>query len=491
MSEQTGTNFPPYIYGLHEAGGEAHMLQAGRRGWVLELAAIGLDGSNTPADFSKLAAQGLGVMVRINHAYGSGGTLPLPERYADFAAACARFVARSQGCHIWIIGNEPNHELEWPNGRAILPGQYAQAYALCRQAIRGVDGHANDLVLVAGSAPWNARTTYPGNEKGDWIRYFSDTLAQLAEDACDGFAIHTYTHDLDPRQITGDFIHVTPGYRHLRNEFRTYRDYMNAIPDRFRRLPVFITETDPTTRHQGWNPGNNVGWVQSAYREIAEWNKDPARQPIQALILYRWPAIPDQPEWAISTRPGIIDDFRAALRLSPPADYRVRLPDPDATPVVLEPGNALAEVNRWIGRITATAGLNLRTGPTTQHHILQQLPHETLVTVLAEVDEWLYIEALGQRGYVAADFVVRHDTEGKFDREFLKDRVDLRQAALAPPAEQKIRLDGANALWAERALANAWNQYGALLTTVSQLLNLDPAVGVAVFAIESGGIGFG
>lgn len=490
MSEQTGPKFPPYIYGLHEAGGEAHMLQAGRPGWVLELAAIGLDGRNTPADFSRLASQGLGVMVRINHAYGSGGTVPTPDRYTDFAAACARYVARSQGCHIWIIGNEPNHELEWPNGQPILPTQYAQVYTLCRNAIRNLEGHANDLVLVAGSAPWNARTTYPGNEKGDWIRYFSDVLAQLGDAGCDGFAIHTYTHDLDPRQITGDFLHVTPGYRHLRNEFRTYRDYMNAIPDRFRRLPVFITETDPTTRHQGWNPGNNVGWVQTAYREISNWNKDKTRQPIQALILYRWPNIPDQPEWAISTRPGIIEDFRAALRLTPATDYAVRLPDPNAEPVVLEPGNPLSESSRWIGRITATAGLNLRTGPSTQHHILHQLPHETLVTVLAEVDEWLYIEALSQRGYVAAAFVARYDIQGQLDREFLKDRADLTQAPLAPPTDQQIQIDGTNALWAERAIAAAWNQYGALLTTVSQLLGLDPAVGVAVFAIESGGTGF-
>lgn len=223
------------------------MLRAERQGWVLELAAIGLDGSSTPADFSKLTDAGLGVMVRINNGYGSAGTLPLPDKYPDFAAACATYVQRSKGCHIWIIGNEPNHRDEQPEGRPIFPNDYACAYDLCRTAIRALPGHETDQVLVAGPSPWNATTTYAGNEKGDWVRYFVHVLTMLDDDACDGFALHSYTHSLDPRQITGDYFHTTQGYRHLRNEFRSYLDFMNAIPDRFRHLAVFITETDPTT----------------------------------------------------------------------------------------------------------------------------------------------------------------------------------------------------------------------------------------------------
>src|SRR5690606_945441 len=106
-----------------------------------------------------------------------------------------------------------------------------------------------------------------------------------------------------------------------------------------RHLPVFITECDPSTRGQGWNPSANVGWVRAAYREIAEWNRDPTHQPILALALYRWPVLPDQPEWSISNRPGIIEDFRQALQLEPAADFKVRLPVKGQPPTVLEPGN--------------------------------------------------------------------------------------------------------------------------------------------------------
>ncbi|MEZ4555822.1 MAG: hypothetical protein R2851_14740 [Caldilineaceae bacterium] len=110
------------------------------------------------ADYRDLTAQGLGVMVRLDHGYAPQGTLPLPDQYPAFAQSCADFVARSRGCHIWIIGNEPNHAMEWPNGTPIFPWHYAKAYRLCRDAIRSRPGHAQDLVLLAGARPWNARS---------------------------------------------------------------------------------------------------------------------------------------------------------------------------------------------------------------------------------------------------------------------------------------------------------------------------------------------
>ncbi|MDI9548659.1 MAG: N-acetylmuramidase domain-containing protein [Chloroflexota bacterium] len=485
--------YPPYIYGLHEPGGEHLMREAGRIGWVLHLAAVGLDGTQGSADFRSLADQGFGIITRLNHGYGSSGTLPTPDKYPQFAAAAARYVARSHGCHIWIVGNEPNHEVERPNGRPIYPAQYALAYAQVRAAIRRLPGHGQDLVLVAGSAPWNATTAYPGNEKGDWIRYFVDVLQQLRDAEVDGFAIHTYTHDLNPQQITGDFFHTQPGYTHLRNEFRTYRDYMNAIPDRFRHLPVFITETDPTTRHKGWNPGANVGWVQAAYREISAWNSDPDRQPIQALILYRWPVVGDQPEWSISNRPGVIEDFRQALRAKPEASFAVRLPGRSSPQTVIEPGQLLPKQDRWTGTVTAELGLNLRTGPSTQHTVIQILPNGALVMVLAELDDWLYVEAVGKTGYVHRSFIRRQAEEDEFqppEGGFLRTRAELIDAPLAPPAERQISLNSAQATWTEIVVANTWNQFGALILKLAEFLDLDPAVAVGVMAVESGGTAF-
>ena len=468
------------------------MSEAGRAGWILKLAAIGLDGTRGASDCKRLTNQGFGVVTRLNHGYGHAGTLPTPDKYPEFAEAAARYAARSDGCHVWIVGNEPNHEQERPYGQPIYPIQYASAYRQVRQAIRSVPGHEDDLVLIAGSAPWNATTTYPGNVRGDWIRYFVDVLQALDDDDVDGFAIHTYTHDLNPQQINGDFFHTQPGYRHLRNEFRTYRDYMNAIPDRFRHLPVLITETDPTTRHQGWNPGVNVGWVQTAYREIADWNANPDHQPIQALILYRWPELPDQPEWSISNRPGIIEDFRKSLRSKPAEAFRVRQPNEPAPLDVVEPGNLLPEGEQWPGSVAASLGLNLRTGPSTQHAVIQILPFGTLVTVLAELDEWLFIQAMDKRGYVSRDFILRQEEEEFQPPEggFLRERDELMHAPLAPPKAQQIKVHPTLGTWTEQVVGDTWNQNGALILKVSEILEIDPAIAVGVLAVESGGRAF-
>ena len=321
--------FPDYIFGLHECagGGEQHMLDAGRPGWVLELASVGLDGGSDNADFSHLRDRGLGVVVRMHNGYEPVGSIPKPEHYGAFAEACATFVKRSQGCHVWVIGNEPNHAAERPEGQFIVPRQYADAYTRCRRAIRQVPGHEHDLVLVAGPAPWNAETRYEGNPGGDWVQYFADTIAAIPVGQCDGFAIHTYTFDHDASRISIDVAHGNPSFSHRRHEFRTYRDYMEAIPKRCRHLPVLITEADPTNPERGWAEGHNNGWVQEAYKEIAAWNRNPANQPIQALCLYRWPDPQHhgQRQWSIANRPGVIADFRDALRMNPAADFRVRM----------------------------------------------------------------------------------------------------------------------------------------------------------------------
>ena len=57
--------------------------------------------------------------------------------------------------------------------------------------------------------------------------------------------------------------------------------------------------------------------------------------------------------------------------------------------------------------------------------MIQMLPNETAVKILAEVDEWLYVSALGKTGYIARDFVLRHKPdEGEVpeeERDFLRD----------------------------------------------------------------------
>jgi hypothetical protein len=199
-------------------------------------------------------------------------------------------------------------------GEVITPELYVRCYTLCRDAIRRVPGHEQDQVLVGAVAPWNNQTKYPANPLGDWIKYFEDILNLLGPDGCDGFTLHTYTHQADPNLITSP-AKMNPPFQNRHYEFRTYQDFMNAVPRDMRHLPAYITETDQDV---AWYNAN-IGWVQRAYGEIDFWNRQPGNQQIRSMILYRWPRID---RWYIEGKSGVIEDFREAMKF----DYRWRVP---------------------------------------------------------------------------------------------------------------------------------------------------------------------
>ncbi len=471
-----------YLYGLHDPGGEQHMLDAGIPGWVLFTEGIGHDPNNRAgADYRPYSNRGLGIITRLNNGYYPNGTIPHSRHYADFAQRCANFVANSPGCHIWIIGNEPNYRIERPmattgrsssaapptptgpaagaepdskslwakllqtvrnlmggNGAAstvagppelptpgpafidppaddpylhgsperfnileqpvttpadaqgsspgvgraesaitrsteqtttraaaagqevITPERYARCFQLCRNAIRAVNGHEHDQVIVAAVAPWNNQTAYPGNANGDWVQYFADLLALLGPDGCDGMALHTYTHGADANLITSD-AKMNPPFANRHYEFRAYQDFMAVIPSTMRQLPVYITETDQDV---AWLD-RNIQWVQRAYGEINWWNQQAGNQLIRALILYRYPPID---KWVIQGKDAVIEDFRQAMRHG----YRWRTSQ---------------SVQIAVGAVVATTDLvNLRRTPgfrnQSSNDVLWQMPRETESTVV-------------------------------------------------------------------------------------------------------------
>jgi len=324
--------YPPYIFGMHDRGAEHLMLDKERRGWVLITEALGSDpGNHAGSNYTDLTQKGLGVIVRLNHGYGEAGTIPHSSRYDDFARRCGNFVQASAGCHIWVIGNEMNLANErpgGPSGQVITPELYAACFQKCRAAIRNRPGRQDDQVVPGAVGPWNAQTKYPGNQRGDWVKYFADILALLG-DGVDGLALHTYTHGQEPHLIFDDTT-MSPPFENHHWHFRAYRDFLAAVPAGLRNRPVYITETD---QYGAWR-NENTGWVRNAYKEIDDWNQHPANQPIQALVLFRWmvanPNDPQQVGWAIENKPGVQDDFRQAMNnayqvVLPPIqpDYRV------------------------------------------------------------------------------------------------------------------------------------------------------------------------
>ena len=198
----------PFIFGIHEPGGEQYMLEAGRLGWIVFTEVLGHDPEDRlGVDYSAYADRGFGIIARLNHGYEPDGTLPHSSLYESYARRVANFVATSRGCKIWVIGNEMNYAVERPGvkvdwsrhnsvregpageadpmrrglairftaqpdssreirttrgalispGEVITPELYARCYRLCRDAIHRIPGHQDDLVLVGPVAPWTPR----------------------------------------------------------------------------------------------------------------------------------------------------------------------------------------------------------------------------------------------------------------------------------------------------------------------------------------------
>ncbi|HPC92902.1 MAG TPA: SH3 domain-containing protein [Myxococcota bacterium] len=290
------------LYAMHDPGNWEDMVRAaGREAWCVHTEAIGCD----PGDMSgkNFARPNITPVVRLNNGYGSTGTIPLPERYADFAKRCANFAAASVGCKHWIIGNEIALIWERPDGQPITLENYCRCFTLCRDAIRRVQPEA--IVIPQPPAPWNVEVKYPGNEAGDWVDQLRDMLRMIGAGNLDAIALHTYSHGHDPALIASEQT-MDPPFNHRRYHFRAYRDFMDAIPTELRHLDVLITESNP----DGWQDINN-GWIQAAYAEIDQWNKA-GNQQIVCLAFYRWPN-EDREQFWIGSKGGVVADFQAAL----------------------------------------------------------------------------------------------------------------------------------------------------------------------------------
>jgi hypothetical protein len=330
-----------WLFGIHAAGASTPadfrflFKDSGKTGWVLFTEAIGADPNDSGGcDYTTWSGSGYGVVVRLNHGYGTSGTLPVRARYADFAGRCARYVQNSQGCHIWIIGNEQNNAREHPGGadapvEHITPELYAEAFNLARQRIKAVQPGA---IVVAGAVdPYN---TYPwvklGGKRNRPLEYFKTMLSRI--DDLDGIALHTYTHWMDVSLITKPTVFqdafLQPGtpQEHY-YDFQAYRPFAEAVPEKWRSRPLYIAESNhwvaldrqpanpDEEKRIGWL-NRDVGWVQAAYAEINRWNATPYAQQIHCLLLYRWTG----DEWAIEGLGEIHKDFKQALA----NDYRWR-----------------------------------------------------------------------------------------------------------------------------------------------------------------------
>lgn len=256
--------------------------------WVLDTLALSSRpvSANVP---SPNYPSSLNIIARLNWGYGSSGTLPVPDQYPDFATRIGFLVRGARNCSRWIIGNEPNLPVEWPDGQPIYPNQYADCYKMCRKVIHAQAGHESDEVLIAASGPWNNQLVYTGNPNGDWINYFSDVIAACRNSSggydIDGFSLHSYTHAYNISLVTSSARETDQRYSSRHSEFRTYVDYIEAIPSAA-SYPIYITEAN------GNGPWEAVGLMPAMLSEVNNFNLNNKPQ-IRCVIFFRYPNFHD------------------------------------------------------------------------------------------------------------------------------------------------------------------------------------------------------
>lgn len=294
--------------------------------WITATEELGADPANTDGKAYDTSS-GSTIIARLNYGYAPNGTLPPRAEYANFAQRVRHFVQASTGCSIWLIGNETNLSAEWPQGEAITPADYAEAFVQCYNAIKSIPGKGPDQrVLVQALAPWAGPYT---GQPLNWVDYKWRMLAEIEARGVipDGIAVHINTRGYGPDDRLPQPGEASP--MTLDFSWLVYRDWIQfGIPRHLWHLPLHATECnglnywDGAGPEQLANPSYQSGWLQAIHSDIDNWNRTASRfgMPIyQSINLYRWEWDP----WAINqsaAKEAILDDVAtvAGLGISVP-----------------------------------------------------------------------------------------------------------------------------------------------------------------------------
>ncbi len=137
-----------------------------------------------------------------------------------------------------------------------------------------------------------------------------------------------------------------------------------------------------------------------------------------------------------------------------------------------------------------TSSVNFRSAPEVRPDtIIRGLAANTPVEVTGEQGEWYTVIVEGQNGFIKKEFILLA-SQGVADGFLVHRMSEFASIPLQPPDDERVEVV-AGMSGTEKLAANIWNKFGGLLNVLSAELKIDPAVAVAVFAVESGGRGFG
>ena len=299
------------LAGLHDRAGGQWMKDNGIKGVCLAL--VQVQDQPVLLDFSDLANAGITVLLRIGYGYADGtGTIAPPDRLATFEDAVAQTLNNATGVTATHYCNEINNASEapgWnprvnapgPNYFALTPDYYIQSYNRLWYKIR-TDVKLGPAPLDPYYGPPFPYLAFSSNNR-EWWRAILSGIA-----GADALFLHGKTQDNDSKNIRSDVRFggepLTWQYLH----FRTIETALSEVPDRFKTLPVYVTEANPQRKANGspgWEAGNTQ-WVTECVSYLQAWNANVGTQPIIGAVFYRWA----NDEWALADRPRILNQIK-------------------------------------------------------------------------------------------------------------------------------------------------------------------------------------
>ena len=303
------------LIGLHDREGADWMKRNNIKGVCLAL--VQVQDQPVPLDFSDLANAGLTVLLRVGYGYADGtGTLPRPDRLAAFEDAVAQTLNNAVGVTATHYGNEINNASEgpgWdprvnapgPNYFALTPSYYIESYNRLWYKIRSE--------VKLGPAPLDPYYGPPfpylaySNNNRDWWQAILTGIA-----GADALFFHSKTQDNNPLNIQSPARFggepLTWQYFH----FRTIENGLNDVPNRFKTLPVYVTEANPQVKGDktlGWEAGN-AKWVTECVNYLQAWNAKVGTQPVNGAVFYRWA----NDQWALEDKPLILNQIKTEAK---------------------------------------------------------------------------------------------------------------------------------------------------------------------------------
>lgn len=334
------------LAGMHDREGMA-LVPPG--GFCLDTVAL-LEGAQ-PTDYKSLRDD-INWIVRLNWAYGSAGTYPAALGLDKYLSMAVDYILQSRGIYGYIPGNEPNHAQERPGGNVLSPKYTAQVFTSVRNAVRPFNHEC--LAITTPVAPYHASPM-------DWLVYLKEYLTLVAnQGGADGIGIHAYVRGGTHLGVYS-LAKMGPPLTGQSNSFRTYRDALGIVPSSMRKLPAFITETNPVPVNDS-DPLFNLGWydinngvVRAIYDEIDAWNSDVGTQKVHCVCLYRYPTYD---KWAIEGKNGVIEDYKMAVAKGYSADKggTILLPDIKNDP---PPSPKPVEIDRFIDPEATARGVKV------------------------------------------------------------------------------------------------------------------------------------